>query len=272
MPEEVARRLDPYGYLTHDEFLDTFDLPPIDDPVEKERRNKTLKENQQKVLDHNIAWLARDRTWMAATNEFSDIADEDFIVSNTGLLDDSVLDSKLNEESERFFNAYRYSRQEVPTYYNSTSKGLVSPIRKQGGCGSCVAFSTMALVETCFKKIVGKFGDYSEQHLLDCADSSDGTDTDRCKGTGAFHYIKWLNTTRPKLASEADYPYQAKVGTCRGDHKEFNQGAEVSRVRIDSNGDEETLKKLVVDYGAVLTTIKFPASFREGFNKLSTVS
>ena len=198
------------------------------------------------------------------------LPDEDFIVSNTGLLDDSVLDSKLNEESERFFNAYRDSRQEVPSYYNSISKGHVSPVRKQGGCGSCVAFSTMALVETCFKKIVGKFGDYSEQHLLDCADSSDGAD--RCNGTSAFHYIEWLNSTRPKLASEADYPYKARIGTCRDDHKEFNQGAEVSGVRITSNGDEETLKKLVVDYGAVLTTIKFPASFREGFNKLSTVN
>ena len=104
MPEEVAKRLDPYGELTHDEFLEVFDLPPIDDPVEKERRNKTLKENQQKVLEHNMAWMARDEAWMAATNEFSDLPNEDFISSNTGLLDDSVLDAKINEESERFFN------------------------------------------------------------------------------------------------------------------------------------------------------------------------
>ena len=258
----MARRLDPYGDLTHDGFLEVFDLPPIDDPEEEERRRKTLRENQQKVLEHNMAWLARSEAWIAATNEFSDIPDEDFIASNTGLLDDSVLDSKLNEESERFFNAFRYNRQKVPPYYNSISKGHVSPVRKQGGCGSCVAFSTMALVETCFKKIVGKFGDYSEQHLLDCADRSDGGDN--CKGSSAFHYIKWLNSTRPKMASEADYPYQGEVGTCREDHKEYNQGAEVSGVYYTSNGTEEILKKLVVDHGAVLTTIKFSGSFREG--------
>ena len=123
-----------------------------------------------------------------------------------------------------------------------------------------MAFSTMALVETCFKKIVGKFGDYSEQHLLDCANSTDGGDN--CEGTSAFHYVKWLNSTRPKMASEADYPYQGKVGTCREEQKEFNQGAEVSGVYYTSNGDEETLKKLVVDHGAVLTTIKFTGNFR----------
>merc|ERR1712218_180929 len=89
---------------------------PLTTPRRRRKRRKTLKENQQKVLEHNMAWLARSEAWMAATNEFSDIADEEFISTNTGLLDDSVLDSKLNEESERFFNAYKYSRLEVPTY------------------------------------------------------------------------------------------------------------------------------------------------------------
>lgn len=40
------------------------------------------------------------------------------------------------------------------------------PCQKQ--CGSCVAFSNMALVETCFKKVTGVFGDYAEQQFVDC--------------------------------------------------------------------------------------------------------
>ena len=55
----------------------------------------------------------------------------------------------------------------MPASYNSFTLGNVSPVKNQGDCGSCVAFATMALVEACFKKTVGEFGDYSEQLLLD---------------------------------------------------------------------------------------------------------
>merc|ERR1719167_1127094 len=48
-------------------------------------------------------------------------------------------------------------------------KGFVSPVKNQYSCGSCVAFASTAAIETCFKKKVGVFGDYSEQLLVDCA-------------------------------------------------------------------------------------------------------
>ena len=54
------------------------------------------------------------------------------------------------------------TRSDVPVSYNSVSLGLVSSVKNQGKCGSCADFATMALVETCFKKKVGVFEDYSE--------------------------------------------------------------------------------------------------------------
>ena len=194
---------------------------------------------------------------MREINEFSDIPDEEFIATHTGDLDDDS--EEIDEESKRFFDAYRSSRSNVPASYSSVSLGHVSPVKNQGQCGSCAAFTTMALVETCFKKIVGKFGDYSEQHFLDCGYGSPGIYG--CSGASSQGYASWLDSTRPKLAFEEDYPYKAKRGTCRDDFREFNQGAKVSGYYYTYRGDEETLKKLVVDHGAVYTSIKITKHF-----------
>ena len=133
---------------------------------------------------------------------------------------------------------------DLPASYDSVSLGHISPVKNQGRreCGSCVAFATMALVETCFKKTVGVFGDYSEQHLLDCAYGASAVMG--CHGPRASGYTSWLAANKPKLASEETYPYTARVGACRTDYEEFHQGAEVSGSFTSGwgRGNEESLK------------------------------
>ena len=82
--EDINQYLD----LTQDEFLEVFNLPPVADPEEKLKRAETLKQHQQAVLEHNQAYLAGERTWYEGINEFSDIPDEEFIASHTGLIEE----------------------------------------------------------------------------------------------------------------------------------------------------------------------------------------
>ena len=118
-----------------------------------------------------------------------------------GLLE-PLPEERVDPRSERYFNRFRYSRAAAPAAYSSVDLGLVSPVKnqvilepftlfregpstpspvkslqisniltmcpRQKQCGSCVAFSNMALVETCFKKVTGVFGDYAEQQFVDC--------------------------------------------------------------------------------------------------------
>ena len=161
--------LNQYLDLTEDEFLELFHLPEIKDPEEKMRRVRALKEHQQAVLENNKLYQAMRRTWFEGINEFSDIPDEEFIATHTGLI----------EDPDQFYNETQPVLEEsvmsnLPASYDSVSLGHVSPVKSQGGCGSSVAFATVALLETCFKKAVGVFGDYSEQHLLDCASENRG--------------------------------------------------------------------------------------------------
>ena len=92
----------------------------------------------------------------------------------------------------------------MPASYSSVDLGLVSPVKNQvwimflrspfltlysqKQCGSCVAFSNMALVETCFKKVTGKFGDYSEQQFVDCGYGQYGANG--CNGAAPHAYVK----------------------------------------------------------------------------------
>ena len=137
--EDINQYLD----LTEDEFLEVFNLPPVADPEEKLKRAETLKQHQQAVLEHNQAYLAGERTWYEGINEFSDIPDEEFIASHTGLIEDP---DQLNSETQPVLEDSLMS--DLPASYDSVSQGHVSPVKSQGGCGSSVAFATVGLVET----------------------------------------------------------------------------------------------------------------------------
>jgi len=271
--QEKVRGLTEDLGLTEDEFLDKFHLPPVEDPAEKARRAEALQQHQHEVQETNEAFMAGDKTWYDAINEFSDIPDDEFIRTHTGLVDDS---HHPDERSERFFDAYRFSRTEVPESYNSVSLGNVSPVKNQGACGSCVAFATVGIIETCFKRTVGRFGDYSEQHLLDCAYNGDDDGwISGCNGAWNPGYAYWLNGYWPEshtspyhtftgnLAKESEYPYTAELGTCRTDYKPFYQGAEISGLYVTSEGDEETMKRLVAEHGAVQTTVGANSGFHQ---------
>ncbi len=67
--------------------------------------------------------------------------------------------------------------------------GLVSPVKNQGRCSSCVAFASIAVVETCFKKITGSFGNYSEHQLLNCGYDFENAHAHGCRGAALHSYV-----------------------------------------------------------------------------------
>merc|ERR1712183_1268189 len=268
--EELAEGINPFGSLDEDEFLEQFHKPAVDDPEEKEKRAKALKKHEHEVLENNEAFLAGNKTWFDEINEYSDLPEDEFEANHTGLIDNMErrfargmynVPLPYDAESERFFEAVRYDRTTVPASYNSVSLGNVSPVKNQGNCGSCVAFATMALVETCFKKSVGTFGDYSEQHFVDCA--FDGDSVNGCNGAAPHGYAKWLKEKKPKLAHETTYPYKATKGSCSTTYKQFYQGVDISGAYWTETGDEETLKKLVAKHGAVSTGVAAAGAFSQ---------
>lgn len=94
----------------------------------------------------------------------------------------------------------------IPDDYDLRPK--ISPIRDQGPCGSCWAFSIIAMVVDALMVQGKPYLALSEQYLVDCAKDMYG-----CNG-GMPEAAKWV-TVPYGAPSSASYPYTARNGRCQ---------------------------------------------------------
>lgn len=84
---------------------------------------------------------------------------------------------------------------------------VVTPIRDQGGCGSCWAFSVVSLVESHYAIKYGPLYEFSEQQLVDCDKQQYG-----CNGgwpTISMDYLAYKGTI-----NRNEYPYTGSEDAC----------------------------------------------------------
>ena len=98
-----------------------------------------------------------------------------------------------------------------------TTQGAVTPVKNQGQCGSCWAFSTTGGLEGLSKLAYGSLESFSEQQLVDCSGKYGNM---ACNGglmDNAFKFVKDNG-----IVHEDEYPYKAVKQTCKqatGDFK-----------------------------------------------------
>ncbi|XP_074591601.1 senescence-specific cysteine protease SAG39-like [Curcuma longa] len=201
------------------------------DDAEKQLRFDIFKSNVEFIDSFNAAGK---RKYSLGVNQFADMTNEEFKASHTGFKN-MIAARPIRKGGFRYENV-----SAMPTSVDWRTEGAVTPVKDQGQCGCCWAFSAVAAMEGITKLTSGKLISLSEQELVDC--DVHGEDQG-CNGglmDDAFEFI----ISNRGLATEAKYPYQATDGTC-SKQKSSPSAAAISGYQDVPADDEAALRKAV---------------------------
>ncbi|XP_057464628.1 senescence-specific cysteine protease SAG39-like [Actinidia eriantha] len=174
------------------------------DEEEKYTRFKIFKDNVECIEAFNAGV---DRGYKLSVNQFADLTNEEFRASRNGYKrKEAKFEAKL-----QLSTSFRYTNVSVvPFIMDWRKRGAVTPVKDEGQCGCCWAFSAVAAMEGIIQLKNGKLISLSEQQLVDC---DVGGEDKGCEGglmDNAFQFIKQNNG----LTTETNYPFVGQVGIC----------------------------------------------------------
>ncbi|KAF3439003.1 hypothetical protein FNV43_RR17278 [Rhamnella rubrinervis] len=169
---------------------------------EKDRRFEIFKENLRFIDQHN----AQNRSYKVGLNRFADLTNEEYRAKFLGARTDAKRRVMKSRNASR---RYAFSGEKLPESVDWRQKGAVTPIKDQGNCGSCWAFSTVAAVEGINQIATGELISLSEQELVDC----DISYNSGCDG-GLMDYAFEFIIKNGGMDTEEDYPYAGLNGKC----------------------------------------------------------
>jgi C1A family cysteine protease len=156
--------------------------------------------NVARVEEHN----AKGDTWTMAVNKFSDMLPEEWRAKYTGgFLAKYAKPTNVN-------NALKLKTKANPSSVDWNQAGAVTPIKNQGQCGSCWAFSTTGSTEGITFITTKQLLSLSEQQLVDCSGAEGNQGCNGGLMDDGFQYI----IDNGGICSESAYPYKAVDGTC----------------------------------------------------------
>jgi len=186
-------------------------------------------DNDAIIEAHN----AKRLSYWLGHNEYSDLTWEQFSSERLPGFVQSM--SNALEGSRTLFVP---PAADPPTAVDWVTKGAVTPVKNQGRCGSCWAFSTTGAVEGANFVANGKLVSLSEEELVQCSHNGN----QGCRGGLMDNAFKWIEKTGLCLESADPYTSGGGVtGTCSGMSATCAPNVTVTGFTDVAHGDESAL-------------------------------
>ncbi|XP_029104318.1 cathepsin S-like [Scleropages formosus] len=216
----------------------------------EEAHRRLVWENNLRLIEkHNREVSLGLHSFTMGLNHFADKTEEEL---------DSMLNCLKEEPDALQFANYTFKPSQDTTLPDSVdwrTKGLVSPVRDQGSCGSCWAFATVGTLEGQMARKNCRMIPLSPQNLMDC---SVRYGNHGCKGGHMRNALNYVIRNKG-IDSDQFYPYKAKEGKCR--YSVQGKAGHCSTYRVLPWGDEKALQYTVATVGPVAVSIDATHSF-----------
>jgi len=188
--------------------------------AEERRRFRVYARNVAYIEATNAEAAAAGLTYELGETAFTDLTNQEFAAMYTappplhadGDDEDApaVITTRagLVDAGRQLLPPYANLSDGAPASVDWRASGAVTPVKNQGRCGSCWAFSTVAVVESIYQIRTGELVSLSEQELVDCDTLDAG-----CDGGISYRALRWI-ADNGGITTEADYPYTAATGAC----------------------------------------------------------